>query len=130
MIKYHKLFDLLNKRGMKKSDLLEILSSKTIAKLSKGANLNTDVIDKICSHLKCQPGDIMEHVDENDYDVAKQTMYEALGGLFDKLEKQTGKSSSELMSEFLKHAPDMMKNDSDFQDIKEYVDKRGNKPKK
>lgn len=62
MIKYHKLFDLLNRRGMKKSDLLTILSSKTIAKLSKGANINTDVIDKICIELECQPSDIMEVV--------------------------------------------------------------------
>lgn len=63
-IKYYKLFDLLNRRNMKKSDLLEIISSKTIAKLSKGANLNTDVIDKICLHLHCQPNDIMEVIEE------------------------------------------------------------------
>lgn len=62
MIKYYKLFDMLNRKDMNKSDLLDIISSKTIAKLSKGANLNTDVIDKICEHLKCQPGDIMEYV--------------------------------------------------------------------
>lgn len=66
MIKYYKLFDLLNRRGMKKTDLP--LSSKTIAKLSKGANLNTDVIDKICLHLGCQPGDIMECVEEVSYE--------------------------------------------------------------
>lgn len=63
MIRYYKLFDLLNRRGMKKSDLREILAPKTIAKLSKGANLNTDVIDKICLFLKCQPSDIMEVVE-------------------------------------------------------------------
>ena len=60
MIKYYKLFDMLTRRGMKKTDL--DLSSKTIAKLSKGANLNTDVIDKICMQLNCQPADIMEYV--------------------------------------------------------------------
>lgn len=59
-IKYYKLFDLLNRRNMKKSDLLEIISSKTIAKLSKGENLNTDIIDKLCLFLHCQPNDIME----------------------------------------------------------------------
>lgn len=63
MIKYYKLFDLLTRRGMNKSDLLEIISSKTIAKLSKGANLNTDVIDKICLFLNCQPSDIMEVIE-------------------------------------------------------------------
>ena len=60
MIKYYKLFDLLNRKGMKKTDLE--LSSKTIAKLSKGANLNTDVLDIICKQLNCQPGVIMEYI--------------------------------------------------------------------
>lgn len=65
MIRYYKLFDLLNRRGMNKSSLLEILSSKTIAKLSKGENVNSDVINKICLFLECQPGDIMEIVEVN-----------------------------------------------------------------
>lgn len=70
MIKYYKLFDLLNRKGMRKTDLE--LSSKTIAKLSKGANLNTDVLDKICKQLNCQPADIMEYVpDEEVYDQSK-----------------------------------------------------------
>lgn len=64
MIKYYKLFDLLTRRGMKKTDLLEIMSSHTLAKISKGENINTDVIDKICHFLMCQPEDIMEVVYE------------------------------------------------------------------
>lgn len=67
MIRYYKLFDLLNRRGMNKSSLLEILSSKTIAKLSKGENINTDVIDRICLFLGCQPSDIMEIITEDEY---------------------------------------------------------------
>ncbi|ADL53227.1 putative transcriptional regulator, XRE family [Clostridium cellulovorans 743B] len=61
MIKYYKLFDLLNRKGMKKTDLLEIISSPTLAKLSKGENVKVDVIEKICIFLNCQPGDIMEY---------------------------------------------------------------------
>ena len=53
---------MLNRKGMNKSDLLEILSSKTIAKLSKGENINASVISKICEFLECQPSDIMEYV--------------------------------------------------------------------
>lgn len=64
MIRYYKLFDILNRKGMNKSSLLAILSSKTIAKLSKGENVNVDVINKICEFLECQPGDIMEYVYE------------------------------------------------------------------
>lgn len=66
MIRYYKLFDLLNRRGMKKTDLLEIISAPTLAKISKGKNIQTDVIDKICIALECQPGDIMEVVEEID----------------------------------------------------------------
>lgn len=62
MLKYYKLFDLLNRRNMKKTDLLEVISSPTLAKLSKGKNMQTDAIDKICMLLECQPGDIMECV--------------------------------------------------------------------
>lgn len=62
MIVYNKLFDLLARRGMKKTDLLVILSSKTISKLSKCELINTRTILEICNFLDCQPGDIMEYV--------------------------------------------------------------------
>ncbi len=65
MIKYYKLFSLLNKRNMKKTDLKQILNTATIAKLSKGENLTTNTIDKICEFLDCQPGDIMEYINTN-----------------------------------------------------------------
>jgi DNA-binding Xre family transcriptional regulator len=53
---------------MKKTDLLSIanISSPTLAKLTKGETVTTEVIERICSALKVQPGDIMEHLpDEN-----------------------------------------------------------------
>ncbi|MBQ9135841.1 MAG: helix-turn-helix domain-containing protein [Lachnospiraceae bacterium] len=59
MITYMGLMDLLNHRGMKKTDLLKILSSKTLAKLSKDEYVSGEVLEKICIFLKCQPGDIM-----------------------------------------------------------------------
>lgn len=60
MIKYYKLFDLLNRNGMKKTDLLDIISAPTLAKLTKGETVKTDIIDRICIKLQCQPEDIME----------------------------------------------------------------------
>lgn len=68
MIKYYKLFDLLQRQEKKKTDLYTIanISPPTLAKISKGQNITTDVINKICAALNCQPGDIMEYVpDEN-----------------------------------------------------------------
>ena len=63
-IKYYKLFDLLQRREMKKTDLLTIanISSPTLAKLTKGETVTTEVIEKICNALNVQPGDIMEIV--------------------------------------------------------------------
>lgn len=65
-IKYYKLFDLLQRRGMKKTDLIKLagISSPTLAKLSKGDTVTTEVIEKICNALDCQPVDIMELVKE------------------------------------------------------------------
>lgn len=64
MIRYNKLFALLALRGYKKTDLIKLadISSPTLAKLSRGDNITTDVISKICAALTCQPGDIMEWV--------------------------------------------------------------------
>lgn len=65
-IRYYKLFDLLQRRGLKKTDLLSLagISSPTLAKLSKGDTVTTEVIEKICNALDCQPADIMENITE------------------------------------------------------------------
>ena len=62
MMRYYKLFDLLSRRDMKKTDLLQVISAPTLAKLSKGESVTTDVLCKICAFLDCQPGDIMEYI--------------------------------------------------------------------
>lgn len=64
MFKYTRLFDILNHRGMKKTDLLDVISSKTLAKLSKDEPISGEIIEKICSRLKCQPSDIMYYIEE------------------------------------------------------------------
>lgn len=63
-MKYYKLFDLLTRKGMKKTDLInnKIISSPTLAKLSKGETVTTEVLSNICEALNCQPGDIMEYI--------------------------------------------------------------------
>lgn len=61
MMKYYRLFDLLARRDMKKTDLLSVISAPTLAKLSKGETVKTDALCKICGFLDCQPGDIMEY---------------------------------------------------------------------
>ena len=67
-IRYYKLFDLLQRRDMKKTDLLTVakISSPTIAKLTKGETITMEIINKICQALKVQPGDIMEYTPDKE----------------------------------------------------------------
>lgn len=59
---YNKLFKLMIDRGIKKKQLREMsgISATSVAKLGKGANVNTDVLCRICEALQCDVGDIME----------------------------------------------------------------------
>lgn len=54
-ISYNKLWKMLIDKNMNKRDLAEKsgVSSASIAKLSKGANITTDVLLKICESLDC-----------------------------------------------------------------------------
>ena len=63
-ISYNKLWKMLIDKNMNKRDLAENsgVSSASIAKLSKGANITTDVLRKICESLDCTLEDIMETV--------------------------------------------------------------------
>lgn len=65
---YNKLFKLLIDRNIKKRELREMsgVSATSIAKLGKGANVNTEVLLKICGALNCDIGDIMEFVPDNE----------------------------------------------------------------
>ena len=67
-IRYFKLFDLLARQGLNKSDLKEEvgLSSTTITKLSKGESVTTDTILRICERFDVQPGDIMEYIPDEE----------------------------------------------------------------
>lgn len=64
---YNKLFKLLIDRGINKKTLREMsgISATSVAKLGKGGNVNTDVLLRICSALKCDVGDIMELIDND-----------------------------------------------------------------
>ncbi len=67
-LSYKKLWKLLIDKNLKKSDLhaLTGLSQSTIAKLAKGENVNTDVLEKICNALDCEISDIVERKKEDD----------------------------------------------------------------
>lgn len=64
---YKKLWKLLIDKGLKKSDLEKItkLSHSTMAKLVKGENVNTEVLERICKALNCKLEDIAELKENN-----------------------------------------------------------------
>lgn len=67
-LSYNKLWKILIDKNLKKSELHELtgLSPSTIAKLTKGENVNTDVLEKICNALNCEISDIVERKKEDD----------------------------------------------------------------
>lgn len=50
---------------MKKTDLLKVISSNTLSKLSSNGNVTTRTIDRICILLQCRIEDIMEYVPDD-----------------------------------------------------------------
>ena len=61
---YNRLWKLLIDRGINKKTLCEMsgVSATSLAKLRHGANVNTEVLLKICNALNCDTVDIMEFV--------------------------------------------------------------------
>ena len=67
-VSYNKLFKLLIDRNLKKTEFAKEvgISGNTLAKLSKNDTISMDSIVRICRYLKCDVGDIMEVLPEND----------------------------------------------------------------
>lgn len=63
-LSYKKLWVKLVELDMKKTEFAKKagISSASVAKLCKGANITTDVLLKICEYLNCDISDIVEVV--------------------------------------------------------------------
>ena len=61
-VSYKKLWKILIDRDMNKKNLREMtgISTASIAKLTKGENINTDILVKVCHALDCNIGEIMD----------------------------------------------------------------------
>ncbi len=66
-VSYKKLWKILIDRDMKKKDLAKLadVSSYTITKMSKGGNVTTDTLGKICKVLGVNVEDIMQFIPED-----------------------------------------------------------------
>lgn len=65
-IRYDKLFNMLKEKGYSSNYWLRQngIHSATVSKLKKNERVNTDTINSLCKLLDCQPGDILEYIDD------------------------------------------------------------------
>lgn len=65
-IKYDKLFEMMKVRGLTTYRIRQesIISQSALTAIKNGKSVTTDTIAKLCAVLECQPGDIMEYVEE------------------------------------------------------------------
>ena len=66
-LSYKKLWVKLVELDMKKTEFAKKagISSASVAKIGKGANITTDVLLKICEYLNCDISDIVEVVPDD-----------------------------------------------------------------
>ena len=63
MIKYTKLFDLMEQKGVKQITLRsQGVHPRVFQKMANSELIRSDTIDQLCRLLDCQPGDFMEYV--------------------------------------------------------------------
>jgi putative transcriptional regulator len=67
-LSYNKLWKLLIDRNIKKLELRDMvnISNNTLAKLSKNEPVALTVLEKICSTLHCNIGDIVDYVPDRE----------------------------------------------------------------
>lgn len=63
-VSYNKLWKLLIDKGMKRTELRDAveMSTNTLAKLGRNDYVALEVLDRICTYLHCDIGDVMEFV--------------------------------------------------------------------
>ena len=67
-MKYEKLFALMKEKGLTTYRIRKekIVSENALTSMRAGKGVTTDTIAALCRALACQPGDIMEYVDESE----------------------------------------------------------------
>lgn len=65
-IKYDKLLQMMRKKGLTTYKIRKenIISQSALTAIKNGKSVTTDTIAKLCKALNCQPGDVLEYVDE------------------------------------------------------------------
>jgi len=66
-VSYKKLFKLMIDKNMRKKDLVQAahISYSTLEKLDDGANVQMDVIERVCRAMECTVDDIVEFLPDD-----------------------------------------------------------------
>ena len=64
MVYYDKIWDILNERGMMKTELIKEakISTNAMAKLGRNEDVRVGILEKICLTLDCKMDDILDIV--------------------------------------------------------------------
>ena len=68
-ISYRKLLIIFDEKGITSYTLTKkdkIIGQSTWKKIKDGGNIDTKTINTLCKYLNCQPGDILEYVEDRD----------------------------------------------------------------
>ena len=67
-ISYNRLWKQLIDHGLNKTDMMHRakISTNVLARLSKGAPVSMDSMEKICNVLGCNIGDVMEFISDTE----------------------------------------------------------------
>lgn len=73
-ISYERLFAAMKEKGLTTYKIRKdkIISETTLQKLREGKIVTTEAIANLCKALGCQPGDIMEYIQEEPTDPQKK----------------------------------------------------------
>ncbi|MCI8359637.1 MAG: helix-turn-helix transcriptional regulator [Lachnospiraceae bacterium] len=65
-IRYNKLLKLMEEKGLSTYKIRKekIISESTLQNIRNNGRITTDAIASLCCALNCQPGDILEYIDE------------------------------------------------------------------
>lgn len=66
-ISYHKLLAIFKERGITSYTIKKdnVIGQASYRKIREGGHIDTRTIESLCKYLHCQPGDILEYVDED-----------------------------------------------------------------
>ncbi len=68
MISYKPFQKMLIDKGLRKQQVMADagISNATMAKLNTNSYVSLEIIDKLCTALNCQPGELIEHIPDKE----------------------------------------------------------------